>query len=102
MSTKRQHIWRKLARAFGPDLWAHRRLLLGAYAFRLISVGALIFSPWPLKVIIDNVIASKPLPGGLGSFAASLSPESLIMWMSVLFVAATVVGAVTNALEKNL
>jgi ATP-binding cassette subfamily B protein len=102
MSGKRpQHVWRKLVRAFGPDLWAHRRLVLGAYAFRLISVGAVIFSPWPLKVIIDNVIASRPLTGALSKFSAGLTPEGLVLWMIILFVAATVVGAVTNALEKN-
>ncbi|HEV2914256.1 MAG TPA: ABC transporter ATP-binding protein [Pyrinomonadaceae bacterium] len=99
---QKQHVWRKLGRVFGPDLWTHRRLLLSSYAFRLISVGALIFAPWPLKIIIDNVITSRPLPGALRPLGASLSPEALVLWMTVLFVAATVVGAITNALEKNL
>ena len=106
MSARQQQqqprVWRKLVRAFGPDLWAHRRLLFGAYAFRLVAVAALVFSPWPLKVIIDNVIASRPLPGALQGLGAGLSPESLVLWMSILFVAATVLGAVANALEKNL
>jgi len=97
-----QRVWRKLVRAFGPDVWAYRRLLLGAYTFRLISVGAIIFSPWPLKVIIDNVITSRPLPGALHWLDTGLSPERLVLWMSALFVAATVVGAITNALEKSL
>ncbi|HYJ46920.1 MAG TPA: ABC transporter transmembrane domain-containing protein, partial [Pyrinomonadaceae bacterium] len=99
---QQQRVWRKLVRTFGPDLRLHRRLLSGAYAFRLVSVAALVFSPWPLKVIIDNVITSKPLPGVLRSFSAGLSPESLVVWMIVLFVVATSVGAITNALEKNL
>ncbi|MDT5293450.1 MAG: ATP-binding cassette, subfamily bacterial [Acidobacteriota bacterium] len=94
-------VWRKLARAFGPDLWMHRRLLTGAYVFRVISVAAAVFSPWPLKVIIDNVIAARPLPGALGRFGSGLSPESVVLWMTVLFVAVTVVGAFTNALEKS-
>jgi ATP-binding cassette subfamily B protein len=98
---RQQHVSRQLARAFGPDLWAHRRLLAGAYAFRLISIGAAIFSPWPLKVIIDNVITSRPLPGALRPFGEGLSPEGLVLWMVVVFVAATVVGALTGALEKN-
>lgn len=97
-----RNVWRRVVRAFWPDLWAHRRLLFGAYAFRLLSVGALIFSPWPLKVIIDNVITSKPLPAALRKFTTALSPEGLVLWMTVLFVAATVIGAVTNALEKNI
>jgi ATP-binding cassette subfamily B protein len=97
----RPDIWRRLARTFGPDLWAHRPLLVGAYGFRLVSVGAAVLAPWPLKVIIDHVITSRPLPGALGGWGAGVSPEGLVLWMSVLFLAITVVGAVTNALEKR-
>lgn len=99
---QQQHGWRKLARAFGPDLWAHRRLLFSAYAFRLISVAAGVFSPWPLKVIIDNVITARPLSGALQRFSFGLSPEGLVLWMTSLFVVVAIVGAVTNALEKKL
>jgi ATP-binding cassette subfamily B protein len=97
-----QHVWRKLVRAFGPDLWAHRRLLSLAYVFRLIAVGAAVFLPWPLKVIIDNVISSRPLPGALGHLSTGMSTESLVLWMTSLFVFVTIIGAVTNALEKEL
>ncbi|HYY56083.1 MAG TPA: ABC transporter ATP-binding protein [Pyrinomonadaceae bacterium] len=99
---QRQHGWRKLVRVFGPDLWAHRRLALASYAFRLVAVGATVFSPWPLKVIIDNVITSRPLPGALGRFSTGLSSEGLVLSMTALFVAATITGAVAGALEKNL
>jgi ATP-binding cassette subfamily B protein len=103
MSERRQkQVWRKLARAFGPDLWAYRQLLSSAYAFRLISIGAVVFSPWPLKVIIDNVITSRPLPGALRWLGEGISPEGLVLWMVFVFVAATVFGAVAGALEKNL
>jgi ATP-binding cassette, subfamily B, bacterial len=88
-------------RAFAPDLRPHRRTLAAAYVFRLLSVAAAVVSPWTLKVIIDNVIARRPLPGTLDAFD-SLSPEWLVMWLSLLFVAVTTVGAVTSALEKNL
>jgi ATP-binding cassette subfamily B protein len=102
MSEPQQQVLRKLARAFGPDLWAHRRLLFSSYAFRLMSVGAALFSPWPLKVIIDHIIAAKPMSGALRRLTFGLSAEGLILWMTVLFVLATIAGAVTNALEKNL
>jgi ABC-type multidrug transport system fused ATPase/permease subunit len=88
--------------AFAEDLRPHRRTLAAAYLFRLLSVAAAVVSPWPLKVIIDNVIARRPLPGTLRQFCAGLSPEWLVLWLTILFVAVTTVGAVTNALEKNL
>ncbi len=102
MSADRQpNILRRLVRAFGPDLWAHHRLLFKAYSFRLISVGAAILAPWPLKVIIDNVISSRPLPAAVRSWNIGMSLEVLVLWMTGLFVAATIVGAITNSLEKN-
>ena len=97
----RSNIWRRFVRTFGPDLWAHRRLLAGAYTFRLISVGAAVLLPWPLKVIIDNVITSRPLPEALGRFGFTLSPEGLVLWMTGLFLVLTAVAAVTNSLEKR-
>lgn len=103
MSVRAQqtNVCASMWRAFAPDLRPHRRTLTAAYLFRLLSVAAAVVSPWPLKVIIDNVIARRPLPSGLRAFH-NVSPEWLVVWLSLFFVAATIVGAVTNALEKNL
>ena len=99
---ERPAIWPRMWRAFAPDLRPHRRTLAAAYLFRLLSVGAAVVSPWALKLIIDNVIAARPLPRALRPIGANLSPASLVVGLTVFFVAVTVVGAVTNALEKNL
>ena len=95
-------VWRRLLRAFGPNVWAHRYLLCGAYISRLIAVGAAILAPWPLKVIIDNIIPSRPISSRLMHSGFSLSPERLVIVMVLLFLCTTVIGAITNALEKNL
>ncbi len=104
MSVRAKHpsIWAAMWYAFAPDLRPHRRTLAAAYLFRLLSVAAAVVSPWPLKVIIDNVIAARPLPGPLRVFGGGLSPEWLVLWLAAFFVLAAIVGAVTNALEKNL
>jgi ATP-binding cassette subfamily B protein len=99
---QRPHILRRLARTFWPDLRVHRRSLAGAYVFRLISVGAAVFLPWPLKVIIDNVIAARPLPEVLRKINFGTTSESLVLWMTVLFLLVTIVGAISNSLEKNI
>lgn len=95
-------VWARMRHAFAPDLRPYRRTLAAAYFFRLLSVAAAVVSPWPLKVIIDNVIARRPLPSALRAFGADLSPEWLVVWLTLFFVVVTVAGAVTNALEKNL
>ena len=63
MSRERSRLSR-LARAFGADLAAQGRLLAASYLFRFAAVVAAVLAPWPLKIIIDNVIASRPLPAG--------------------------------------
>ncbi|HVF45226.1 MAG TPA: ABC transporter ATP-binding protein [Pyrinomonadaceae bacterium] len=95
-------VWRRMWRAFAPDLRPHRRTLAAAYLFRLLSVAAAVVSPWALKLIIDNVIAARPLPRALGGVGANLSPAALVVWLTLSFVAVTIIGAITNALEKNL
>lgn len=99
--THEPNVWASMWRTFAPDLRPHRRTLAAAYVFRLLSVAAAVVSPWPLKVIIDNVIARRPLPGRLQAFDA-LSSEWLVVWLTALFVVTAVVGAITGALEKNL
>ncbi|HEV7889258.1 MAG TPA: ABC transporter ATP-binding protein [Pyrinomonadaceae bacterium] len=98
---KQSNVWASMWRAFAPDFRPHRRTLAAAYLFRLLSVAAAVVSPWPLKVIIDNVIARRPLPSGLQAFDG-LSPEWLVVWLTAFFVVVTIVGAVMNAFEKNL
>lgn len=102
MSARPSNVWVNMRRAFAPDLRPHRRTLAAAYLFRLLSVGAAVVSPWPLKVIIDNVIARRPLPAALSAFGDTLSNEWLVLCLTALFFAVTIVGAITNALEKNL
>jgi ABC-type multidrug transport system fused ATPase/permease subunit len=94
-------VWAAMWRAFAPDLRPHSRTLTAAYLCRLLSVAAAVVSPWPLKVIIDNVIARRPLPAALRAFD-TLSPEWLVALLTALFVVTAAVGAVTGALEKNL
>jgi ABC-type multidrug transport system fused ATPase/permease subunit len=90
---------RRLLRAFGPDLRVHRRALAGAYALRLASVAAAVLAPWPLKVIIDDVLAGERDLGPLGS---GVPPAVLVLAMTGLFLALAGAAAVTNALEKNV
>jgi ATP-binding cassette subfamily B protein len=95
-------VWLRMFRVFAPDLRPHRRTLAAAYLYRLLSVAAAVVSPWALKLIIDNVIAARPLPRALRGVGANLSPTSLVLWLTLVFVVVTIIGAVTNALEKNL
>ncbi|GEM_PF-392151 len=62
MKPASKNTWHQVWQLAGPDLWACRWILLRGYLFGLVSVGALVLLPWPLKLIIDYVVADHPLP----------------------------------------
>lgn len=66
MSTTRPA--RELLHAFLPELRPHRTVLARAYLLAGVAVAAGVLAPWPLKVLIDGVLADPAagllLPGG--------------------------------------
>jgi ABC-type multidrug transport system fused ATPase/permease subunit len=91
-----------LARAFGADVWRHRRRVGLAFACAFGSVAADILSPWPLKVIIDRVLGVKPLHGWLRDVASPMGRDGLVALLAGVFVAVTVAGAVATMFERLL
>jgi ATP-binding cassette, subfamily B, bacterial len=65
------------------DLWICRRLLMqarpywphigGIFVLSLIATPLALLNPVPLKIVVDSVLGSNPLPGPL----AALAPEAL-------------------------
>ena len=95
-------LLRRLATAFGPGLWVQRQALAASYLWRLIAIGAALFAPWPLKVIIDHVITARSLPHLVDRIGLDLKPDQLVLLMTVLFLLTTIAGAIANAREKNI
>ncbi len=78
-----------------------RKLALSAvFATMLLGSGLRVLSPWPMKVIVDNVVETKPLPPTIASWIADLpladSRQGLLGWCVaatvLLFVAGWAVG----------
>ncbi len=65
---------RRVFQFFRPD--ASRLVLVGLLI--LLAIGANLLKPWPLAVIIDSVLGTKPLPGGIASPLGKLSREALL------------------------
>ena len=64
-----------------------------------------VLDPWPIKIVVDNIIQSKKLPGWLGAMVVHLFGQNklAILDFAVLAVAAiAVVGAVSSYVEKYL
>lgn len=60
----------KVYKVFGRHYKTHWKMLTVAYLSLFIGIGIKVFSPWPLKLILDNIILHKPLP----EIAAFLNP----------------------------
>jgi len=68
-----------LLKAFAPDLRAHGRTLGAAYLMELVTVAAAVTAPWPLKVIIDQVLGGAPLPAWAARLGIGRDGEVLLL-----------------------
>ncbi|MGD0398804.1 MAG: ABC transporter ATP-binding protein [Syntrophobacteraceae bacterium] len=74
-------------------LWPYKFPFLIALAQVFIISGCELLKPWPLKVIIDNVLSGKPAPWGLQNV---FSPASLLIVAVIgLVIIYIVLGGIT-------
>lgn len=96
----KQKFWGRLSRTFGPDLLAHRRMLISAYTLSFVAEGLAVLSPWPLKVIIDHVIVSQSLPEPFKTALADFSAHNLAIAMTLIFLFLAIGDALAGAASK--
>ena len=96
-----RRVWIALARTFGPDVWAHRRTMSTSYGFRMLAIAATLAAPWPLKIIIDHVLSSRPLPPALRVFLPDTSPPRVVIAMALSIVIVVAVRALAEFLQAT-
>jgi ATP-binding cassette, subfamily B, bacterial len=77
-------------------------LLIGALI--LLGVGLSLLTPWPLKLIVDYVLADKPLPQSLNwirSFPGAESPKVLLAWLAAATVGLFLLSRATAILKRH-
>jgi ATP-binding cassette subfamily B protein len=84
---------RKVARYLRP----YRALAIGAAVGSLLATGVGLLAPWPMKILVDSVLGSEPLPGVLRSFGAAPLGKSTLLAIVVAggLAVAIVTGFVT-------
>lgn len=87
---------RALVSAFHDDLWALRYRFLAANAITCGAIAANALAPWPLKLIVDLLVADRPLAG---SVAAAFGPsrEAAVIGLGCVYLALSVVIALTES-----
>jgi ATP-binding cassette subfamily B protein/subfamily B ATP-binding cassette protein MsbA len=72
-------------------------------ALTLIGVAISLLNPWPLKIIVDNVLTNKPLPQGvtwLQSLPGGQSPQVLLAWLAAATVGLFLLNRTTTILKR--
>ena len=52
-----RHAW--------PLIWSQRRDAVAGLALSLLAIAASLLQPWPMQIIVDDILGTKPIPGWL-------------------------------------
>ena len=83
----------------------HAKTLFVAFLAVLVETGADVLEPWPIKVVVDNVLQSKKLPSGLGAVVLRLFGDhkyAILDFALAAIMVIAIVGALSGFLEKYL
>jgi subfamily B ATP-binding cassette protein MsbA len=92
-------------RRIGRLLRPHWKTLALALAAVVGETLADVLQPWPIKIVVDNVVGSKPLGGWLGSIVATRLPANLYATLNVAVAAVALIAlmdAISSYAEKYL
>ena len=79
------------------------RPLAIAFSAMLIQAGVEILEPWPLKIIFDHVLGSRPLPAWMAAWIGDgAGPITLLNAAAATVVALAIIGALSAYTEKYL
>ena len=77
-----------------PKLWPHawslirgqQRAALVGLVLTLFSIAASLLLPWPLKIIVDSILGSVPMPASLAGFADNKAAALLTVCLALLVI----------------
>ncbi len=81
-----------------PYIWPHRAGISVVLLTMVLEVGLQVLHPWPMKVLVDNVLGKQPLPAAAEAFTSRLpggtGAHGLVAWIA----AATVLLFLGNSM----
>ncbi|HUI08539.1 MAG TPA: ABC transporter ATP-binding protein [Verrucomicrobiae bacterium] len=73
-----------------PQAWSLIRGQLrdgvAGFALTLLSIAASLLQPWPLKIIVDSILGSVPMPPWLASFSSGKPTALIIVCLGLLLI----------------
>lgn len=77
---------RQLLRRLGRELRPYRLWIAGLYALSMLAVPLALLAPVPLKIVVDSVLGTQPVPPVLEPVLPAGSDTALLLAASLLFV----------------
>jgi ATP-binding cassette subfamily B protein len=74
----------------------HWRGLLVLIGTMLANIGLDLLRPWPLKLVVDNVLGDSGLPAALTWLPGVDDPQGLLVWVVIATLLIFLLGTVTN------
>ena len=73
-----------------PHAWSlirgQQRDALAGFALTLLGIAASLLQPWPLKIIVDSILGSVPMPDWLASFGNNKGAALVIVCLGLLLI----------------
>jgi ATP-binding cassette subfamily B protein len=92
-------LYRRLLREVRP-YWPH---IAGVFLLNVLSIPLALLTPIPLKIVVDHVIGSRPLPGFLQALLpAAVPPDLAVLTLACGLVVAVAVLGQVQALASSL
>ena len=70
-----------------PYVWPHRRGLAIVLITLVLGVGLDVLLPWPIKILVDNILGTQPLPEWashvLAFFPGAGHPSGMVAWLAI-------------------
>jgi ATP-binding cassette, subfamily B, bacterial len=91
--------WRRLGRYGRPYL----RAIGAVTVLTAVTVGLDVLKPWPLKLLVDHVVADEPLPAAVSwieRLPGAGTPTGLVAWLSIGTVTLFAVAAAALVVQR--
>jgi subfamily B ATP-binding cassette protein MsbA len=68
-------------------------MLVAVFCTMIVETAMSLAGPWPLKVVLDNVVDSRQLPPWLARYAGEAATARIALWAAVFTVVIAAIGA---------
>ena len=69
-----------------PLMWSQRRDAVAGLVLSLVGIAASLLQPWPLQIIVDNILGSKPTAPWLAALPESKAAALLVVCVALLVI----------------